>query len=381
MQPLSTETDQQAHYYRSRVSWCAHSPGLFRSEAAPSFAKPITITLSDQEITELGYAIAHKPQSNRIGILFEQFFESYLELNQFSQNFTQSGTNANSLQQRFGSVQARIQINENSSKVTIGEMDFLYKDLLYNHEVHAELAVKYYLGVASEAKNLKQMNQWIGPNKKDRLDLKYQKLFDQQLMLSEKDQSQQTLKELGFDKNKLGQYYFVKGMLFWPLAIMDHNADNRCFLPDTINPECVQGYWLPINQLPELHKAITENCDPQATIDPSDTDTRHCYQTPHLTQKWLVLDRVDWINDLDYYLANDLPTDAHNLVHGAENKRRKYNLQWLRSLTELMQEIAKRFDDIPTPVQIAHFNLAQNSDEKPEITRYFVTPDSWSDTA
>lgn len=63
---------------------------------------------------------------------------------------------------------------------TLGELDILVENRQLNRIEHHELAVKFYLGT-STAEGLR----WIGPNRRDRLDLKISRMRDHQMTLAQ----------------------------------------------------------------------------------------------------------------------------------------------------------------------------------------------------
>lgn len=62
---------------------------------------------------------------------------------------------------------------------TLGDLDLLFEDDVRGARVHWELAVKFYL----RAKPSADWAQWIGPDPRDRLDLKLRRVIDHQLPL------------------------------------------------------------------------------------------------------------------------------------------------------------------------------------------------------
>jgi uncharacterized protein len=72
-----------------------------------------------------------------------------------------------------------IQIIEN--KKTIGEIDFIIKEIASGQVIHLELAYKFYLFDPSLSS--KPINNWIGPNRNDSLREKLEKLKRKQLPL------------------------------------------------------------------------------------------------------------------------------------------------------------------------------------------------------
>lgn len=103
----------------------------------------------------------------------------------------------------------------NSEKRTLGEMDFIVKDLKSSKTIHLEVAVKFYLQVDHNDKSY-----WFGPTLRDRLDLKLGKLFQSQVLLSEKDEAKKALaeKDITLDEQKT----LLKGRLFKYSAQLEH---------------------------------------------------------------------------------------------------------------------------------------------------------------
>lgn len=96
-------------------------------------------------------------------------------------------------------------------QLTLGEYDFLFRNA--DAEVcHWEAAVKFYL----QQDPIAEQHAFIGPGTRDRLDLKLDKVFQQQLHLGDSTAGQQALPP-GITINKAQA--FVKGYLFYHAAI------------------------------------------------------------------------------------------------------------------------------------------------------------------
>ncbi len=91
---------------------------------------------------------------------------------------------------------------------TLGEIDYLVRDLRTRKVIHIEVAVKFYLGKAG----LNHMANWHGPGLKDRLDIKFNHLCHHQTQLSRK------YPELV--PYRVDEYAcIVKGRLFYPPSV------------------------------------------------------------------------------------------------------------------------------------------------------------------
>lgn len=120
-----------------------------------------------------------------------------------------------------------------NDKITVGEIDCL---LLKDHSpVHLEIVYKFYLYDATIGKS--ELEHWIGPNRKDSLQQKLDKLKNKQLPLLYKKESIPLLKQLNLDINKIQQKVFFKAQLFVPLA-------NQNVVFNQLNSDCVTGFYI-----------------------------------------------------------------------------------------------------------------------------------------
>ena len=120
-------------------------------------------------------------------------------------------------------------------KRTIGSMDFIVRDQ-HGCVEHWEIAVKFYLGASKAAR----WSSWIGPNQRDRLDIKVERMRDHQLPLSKTLAGQARLQSDGIpsvDRHR----GLIRGILFAPLR-------HPCMapMPELIDP---QGLWIPCTEL------------------------------------------------------------------------------------------------------------------------------------
>lgn len=129
-----------------------------------------------------------------------------------------------------------------SDNITIGEYDALIEDQ-DKRISHLEVAVKFYLQVGSG----NNLHDWFGPDLKDRLDLKYQKLTQHQLQLTE--QALKVDKQLDLVKpDKVA--LLCKGRLFYQYQ---NYVNKRFNYPDQVDKSHAYGFWISkqefINQL------------------------------------------------------------------------------------------------------------------------------------
>ncbi|MDO6564620.1 DUF1853 family protein [Amphritea sp. 1_MG-2023] len=208
-------------------------------------------------------------------------------------------------------IKCNVQVNRD--KTTVGEYDFLmaFKD---GFNTHLEAAVKFYLCV-SEDPNHCELNDFIGPNRSDRLDKKWQRLIDHQLRLSHTEAGKDQAAALGLlpDKHSL----LIRGYLFYPYR---HWQDYHP--PAPVNPDHLKGWWLRGSQVASLGSE---------------------YQYVMLMKpRWLALAQC--------------------------------NFQETLSCSELIE----RADGVTTPKLIARLQFDPLSNLWREIDRGFIVPDHWN---
>jgi len=133
---------------------------------------------------------------------------------------------------RFQVIAQNIQIQQ--EKITLGEIDFLIDDPKKNRKLHIELVCKFYVYDPSFENELER---WIGPNRKDTLLEKTEKLKQKQLPLLYKPETEPYLSGLNLQSEKIQQEVCFKANLFIP-----KNFKNKEF--EHINNECISGFWI-----------------------------------------------------------------------------------------------------------------------------------------
>lgn len=158
----------------------------------------------------------------RLGKLVEQFLSA--KLNQSSY---------------FSEIIENIQIQKD--KRTIGELDFILK-----HEkrtIHLEAIYKFYLYDPLVGNT--ELDNWIGPNRKDSLNYKLEKLVSKQLPRLYLAETVTTLEQLQINVKEIEQKVHFQAQLFTPY---NHNIIKFKLL----NKKCVSGFYININNLDEL---------------------------------------------------------------------------------------------------------------------------------
>lgn len=122
-------------------------------------------------------------------------------------------------------------------KNTIGEVDFLIKDVLHDRYLHMEVACKFYLGYG----NSPSWDKWVGPNAKDRLKLKMDKL-EQQLSLFDRPEGSALLQELRISKPE--PVLLMKGYFFHHFTVIASHKN-----PKHANPKYPSGWYSKLGEV------------------------------------------------------------------------------------------------------------------------------------
>jgi len=119
-----------------------------------------------------------------------------------------------------------------ADKITIGELDFIIKDQANQQLLHLELVYKFY--VYDPAVSDVELKRWIGPNRKDSLLEKMEKLRTKQFPLLYRNQTQQVLKDINIEAVK--QTHCFMAHLFVPYVLYGQEFSH-------INNQAIVGYW------------------------------------------------------------------------------------------------------------------------------------------
>ncbi|CAE6703195.1 hypothetical protein R69927_01495 [Paraburkholderia domus] len=205
--------------------------------------------------------------------------------------------------------------------VTLGECDFLVQTQ-QGARLHWELAVKCYLHAGeSHAQPAAQLADYVGPNLKDRFDLKLAHLLNHQLPLSARDE----FASIGYAGPWTPQM-FIKGWLFYRAG--ETPAD-----PAELDPSHGRGWWVTRKDWPDFAAA-------------------HAHM-------WRVLPRLEWL---------------------APRRYGKEEAEAAGFAFVDQQTLAEQTSHQHGPTMVAAFandgvgNLA-------ELSRGFIVPDDWSEQA
>ena len=128
-----------------------------------------------------------------------------------------------------------------NKKITVGELDFLIN--YYKNPIHLEVIYKFYLYDASVGKT--ELEHWIGPNRRDCLVSKLNKLKDKQLPLLYNIFTKPLLTKLNLQLEKIQQQVLFKAQLFIPFQ-------TKNFEVKPLNSECIKGFYIHFNELQQF---------------------------------------------------------------------------------------------------------------------------------
>lgn len=122
----------------------------------------------------------------------------------------------------------------NNQKETLGELDYIVKDLITKEVSHIELACKFYL--YDKNNGTSEEEKWIGPNRKDTLYDKLEKVKFKQFPLLHNPETIQRLKDLNVEF-PTSQKLCIKAFLFLPKEISSDSFPKNY-------TSCLVGHWI-----------------------------------------------------------------------------------------------------------------------------------------
>ena len=162
-------------------------------------------------------------------------------------------------------IAENIQISKD--RITLGELDcLLYKN---GKPIHLEVIYKFYLFDPTK----QGLDCWIGPNKKDSLVEKLDKLRQKQLPLLYAKESEKYLKSISLDTTDFLQQVYFKAQLFLPLG-------KNPTINSPINTDCIVGFYCSLYTLTEFKNV--------KFFIPSKKDW---LITPHTNVDWIVYEK------------------------------------------------------------------------------------------
>jgi uncharacterized protein len=181
------------------LAWCIGAPGLMHDVPGLDFPPSLSYKNALEEAWDWLFELDRNPtalhehlaatQSWKVGVYFESLIAWWLTWS------PQHDLLARNLQLR-------------DEHRTFGEFDFLLRDD-NGQPQHWEVAVKFYL----QREQSDEWSAWVGPNQRDRLDIKLGRMRDHQLPLSGRPEAVSALESLHIAEPP-SQVAIVKGMFF-----------------------------------------------------------------------------------------------------------------------------------------------------------------------
>ena len=202
------------HSIKEQLAGFINTPGLWRDSDLFNLKQFQVPTYTGKDLLDSASQILELRSNFVLGKRMEIFFDHLL---------SHSG--------QFEVIAKNLQIYR--KKVTLGELDFLVKDLQDNSIYHIELVYKFYL---YDPLN-EDEEKWIGPNRKDSLIQKISRLKHHQLPLLHAEETREILKSFDLKFQDIEQQVCFKATLFLPKAYKLHNFSK-------LNKSCIAGYWI-----------------------------------------------------------------------------------------------------------------------------------------
>lgn len=155
------------------------------------------------------------PQNIRLGHQMEYVFKQLIEYSE-----------------TYEVVLHNLPIRQN--KITLGEIDFILRDVANNKLIHVELTYKFYI-INTETSEPKY--QFAGPNKRDMFYVKMEKIKNNQIPLVHSKEGVKALKDNNLDHIQMKQQCCFKAQLFKPYGSTSIEIQ-------PLNKSCIVGYWL-----------------------------------------------------------------------------------------------------------------------------------------
>ena len=276
------------------LAWACFSPPLLHSQLLGSSAPadncqfPLTperrlwLKRLDENPAPLLQALA-ACNSSRLGIYFESLWQFFLASDPHVELL------AHNLPVREGGK-------------TLGEFDIIYFCHRRQRHVHLELALKFYL--CGPGLDGSEWHHWLGPNSKDRLDLKLAHMLEHQIQLSQLPAATPVLAELGV-KQPLRELE-IKGRLY-------HYHQTSAALPPAYNSQLPMHQWAYARDAetllqPSRHLALArEQWLAPLAHGRLDTSGPQTQPLPNKAQQFAVTDCAQMERHRLFLVANDWP--------------------------------------------------------------------------
>ncbi len=192
---------------------------------------------------------------------------------------------------------------------TIGEFDFIYRDLTDNKVYHLECSGKFYIA----QKNVSEHLNFIGPNSIDNLDRKISKIVNEQIILGQTKEGREALIIDDIEEEVIPQILFKVYIFYYA----DLFFNNSFIIPKDSNPDHPKGWWI-----------YTKDVD---------------YFLSQKNSKWIVVERANWISKVILF-------DDSSILSNKElaNKLKNYfsNNNYPLLIAELKESHENYFEEI-----------------------------------
>lgn len=131
----------------------------------------------------------------------------------------------------------------------VGEFDFLFRDRFRDIDYHWESAVKFFL----RCRHADGTDEWLGPNPRDTLQSKLDRVFARQLPLARHPAAAPLLADLGI--GALRSQAFIKGYLFYPASTDWCRPES---VPSESSPRHLKGWWCHACEAESIPSGTTE---------------------------------------------------------------------------------------------------------------------------
>lgn len=205
------------------LAWLCRAPQLLESPLTfePGYYLPDGVTerlLTWDRNPEMAPPLLREAPQKRLGFYFERLYRVLLE--------DLLGWNV---------LLQNQQIQSNGR--TIGELDFVVHNRSEDRIEHHEIAIKYYLGVPEQ----NGRTLWYGPNARDRLDLKTDRMLHMQSQRTRLAEARTLLTEAAITE-PVTPRIFMPGYLFYPAA-------TNATVPESVPANHLRGHWCYLSQV------------------------------------------------------------------------------------------------------------------------------------
>ena len=145
------------------------------------------------------------------------------------------------LQQDASTTMLAENIQIQQEKRTLGELDCILSR--NNKLIHLEIIYKFYL--YDESVGTSEIDHFIGPNRKDSLVEKLNKLKEKQLPLLYSNECATYLESINLNSTEIEQQVYFKAQLFVPLSKQEIKLEK-------INTECIVGFYCNTKELEQF---------------------------------------------------------------------------------------------------------------------------------